>query len=95
MQSTNVNFKTFGASTVRYVRPVRDYLELENTTISPNAPVKVYKIPEEFQAAFNQNMLNPHQNDPSILSRAYYTIDKAYGPPPTATQQTRACTADF
>ena len=92
MQTTNTNnYSTFGKAMYGSGQSTSEYVDMTNTTSNANAMVNVYKIPSQFQSAVNMNMLNPNQNDPTIISRAYYTIDKAYGPPPTATQQKRTC----
>jgi len=88
MQSTNSNYSPVINNNVSYV-------DLANTTAAPNAPISVYKVPQLFQNAVNMNLLNPHQNDPSIVGRTYYTISTAYGGPPDGTQQKRSCTGGF
>ena len=95
--ATNTNmYDTFGTSMYSTGISQVEYTDLSHSTSRPNSNMSVlspYNRPYvQFQNAFNNNMLNPHQNDPSILPRAYYTIQTAYGPPPGKTQTNRSCT---
>ena len=89
----------FGKAMYGRAQSTSEYTDLSNTTTNPNSMVNVLnpydRTYKQFEHAFNRNLLNPHQNDPSILPRAYYTIDKAYGPPPLSTQTKRSCTGGF
>ena len=99
MSTSANNYANLGKAMYGSGAATSEYSDMSNSTTNPNAMVNVMNpydpTYQKFQNAFNQNLLNPHQNDPSIIPRAYYTIDKAYGPPPMASQTKRSCVGGF
>ena len=100
MATTNVNnYAVFGKAMYGAGISQTEYVDLSNSTTNPNSNMSVLnpydRTYQQFQHAFNRNLLNPHQNDPTMIPRSYYTIDKAYGPPPLKTQTNRSCTGNF
>lgn len=97
MATTNPN--NYANSMYNSGSPQVNYVDLSHSTSRPSAPISVLnpndRTYKQFADGFNKNMLNPHQNDPTMVPRAYYTIDKAYGPPPLKTQTTRSCSGGF
>lgn len=71
------------------------YSNLVGSTVVPNAPVKVLNqkdVPYAKSAqAFDNGLLNPSQDDKTLLGRGYYTIATAYGTDPVNIYKTRGC----
>ena len=71
------------------------YSSLVGSTMVPNAPVKVLNPADAPYAksvgAFDNGLLNPNQEDKSLLGRGYYTIATAYGKDPTNVYTSRGC----
>ena len=71
------------------------YSSLVGSTVVPNAPVKVLNPNDapylKTIRAFDGGLLNPSQDDKTLLGRGYYTIATAYGTEPNKLYTTRGC----
>ena len=71
------------------------FASLGGSTKSPNAPVKILNKNDapyaKFENGFNKGLLNPDQDDKTLLGRSYYTISTAYGKDPVQLYSTRSC----
>ena len=100
MQNSHTNSNNYadGRNGMFMQAPAQDFYEsLNSSTSAPGRAVMVlnpndppYKV--AISAFNNQHLLNPNQNTQESLSRAYYTINSAYGSTPVATQISRTCT---
>lgn len=101
MASTNPNnYSSMGNAMYSPGSYTGQYSDLSHSTSRPNSTVYVLNPMDVGYSnqtnAFNNGKLHPNQNSPQMAGRRYFTIDMAYGPPPTMnTQIPRTCAGTF